>query len=70
MTEAALASIVEVRQPIRPECAPGGLVALMPTIVIALLVLLLVIAALVLISQRMFGPFGLFGLFNPFARRF
>ena len=70
MTEAALASIVEVRQPIRPEFAPGGLVALIPSLVIAALVVMLVIAGLVLISHEMFGPFSPLSLLNPFARRF
>jgi hypothetical protein len=70
MTDAALASIVEVRQAIRPEFSPGGLVALMPTIVIAALAVMLAVGAITLIGQMVLGPFSPFALFNPFARRF
>ncbi len=43
VTEAALASIVEVRQRIRPELPVEGFVAIIPSIVIGLLVLLLLV---------------------------
>jgi hypothetical protein len=60
VTEAALASIVEVRQPIRPEFTRGGLVALIPSFIIAFLVIMLAVGALVMVN-------GLLGGANPFA---
>lgn len=61
VTEAALASIVEVRQLIRPEFTRGGLVALIPAFVIAFLVIMLAVGALAMVS-------GLLGGANPFER--
>lgn len=60
-TEAALASIVEVRQPIRPEFTRGGLVALIPSFVIAFLMIMLAVGAVAMVS-------GLLGGANPFER--
>ena len=60
VTEAALASIVEVRQPIRPEFTRGGLVVLIPSFIIAFLVIMLAVGALVMVN-------GLLGGANPFA---
>ncbi len=70
MTDAALASIVEVRQPIRPEFSPGGLVAVIPVMVIAALLVMLAIGGLLFISQQVLGPFGFAGIFNPWAHLF
>jgi len=46
VTETALASIMEARQRIRPEFSPGGIIGLIPSIVIFLLVVGLVVGAL------------------------
>jgi len=66
VTEAALASIVEVRQLIRPEFARGGLVALIPSFVIALLVVMLALVAVALMSDLLPGA-NPFGRSSPFA---
>ena len=70
VTEAALASIVEVRQPIRPELTRGGLVSLIPALVIAALIVMLAVAILAALSSMLFGPFGPLAVLNPFARRY
>jgi hypothetical protein len=61
VTEAALASIVEIRQPIRPEFARGGLVALIPSFLIAFLVVVLAVGVLALVGNLLPGAI------NPFA---
>jgi len=59
VTEAALASIVEVRQSIRPEFSPGGIVALIPSLVIFLLMIGLIIGAFFALNYaRYFMAFG------------
>ena len=60
VTDAALASIVEVRQPIRPEFRAGSLISLIPAAVIGLLVIFLLAGAAMFLRGMMFGgsPFG------------
>jgi hypothetical protein len=60
VTEAALASITEVRQSIRPEL-PGGIIALIPTIIISLLVVALAIGALYALNFASFFYFAAVG---------
>ena len=60
VTDAALSSIVEVRRPIRPEFAPGGLVALIPGLVIVAVLVMAVIGLAAAASPKLFGPFGPF----------
>lgn len=67
VTEAALASIVEVRQLIRPEFTRGGLVALIPSLVIALLVVMLAVGAIALVSGLLSGGNNPFAPSSPFA---
>jgi len=57
VTEAALASIIAVKRPIQPEMPPGGLVGIIPTFVIAVLVVMLAIAAVSVAGRMLFGPF-------------
>lgn len=80
VTDAALASIVEVRQVIKPEFPASAFVALIPSGVIGLLVIALAIGGAVLAREMVFGgmpsPFGggipqaapnPFGRPNPFG---
>ena len=68
VTDAALASIVAVRRPIRPEFAPGGLVALIPALVIVAVLVMLVIGLAAAASPELFGPFGPLSDFNVFGQ--
>ena len=76
VTEAALASIVAVRQRIRPEFPVGGLVAMIPSLVITLLVIILALGAVSLVG-RIFFPglyygtmMSLFAPAPPFPAQF
>jgi len=57
VTEAALASIVAVRQPIRPEFPAGGLVSIVPSLVITAMVVMLLVAAVSMVGRMVFGPY-------------
>lgn len=69
VTSAALASVVAVRQRIQPEFPPGGVVAILPGIVIPLLVIMFVGWLAVAASHLMFGMGSLFAWSSPFSQQ-